>query len=403
MNLKIRLQLSSMMFFEYFIWGAWYVTMGTYLGTTLKFDGLQIGIAYGAMAISSMISPFLVGMIADRFFATEKILGVLHLLGAVLLYLCTLFSEFSTFYLVLLAYTLCYMPTLALTNSISFNQMKDPEKEFPAIRVLGTIGWIVAGIAIGVFGLETEATLKGTYYMAAIMSAIMGVYCFSLPHTPPKKKEGKVTISEVLGLDALGMLKDKSFAVLFIASLLISIPLSFYYNFTNLFLNEVGMENAASKMTLGQMSEIGFMLVMPFCFKKLGIKKMMIVGMAAWALRYIFFGYGDNDAFIWMLYGGILLHGICYDFFFVTGQIYVDNKAPDNLKSSAQGMITFATYGVGMFIGSLVSGKVVEVYSQSDIHLWKEIWIVPAVASGVVLLLFTLFFKDDKKKNEAVN
>lgn len=403
MNLKIRLQLSTMMFFEYFIWGAWYVTMGTYLGTTLKFDGLQIGMAYGAMAISSMISPFLVGMVADRFFATEKILGILHLLGAVLLYLCTFFSEFSTFYLVLLAYTLCYMPTLALTNSISFNQMKDPQKEFPAIRVLGTVGWIVAGIAIGFFGLETVATLKGTFYMAAIMSAIMGVYCFSLPHTPPKKKEGKVNISKAFGFDALGMLKDKSFTVLIIASLLISIPLSFYYNFTNLFLNEVGMVNAASKMTLGQMSEIVFMLIMPFCFRKLGVKWMMIVGMVAWVLRYVFFGYGDNDAFIWMLYGGILLHGICYDFFFVTGQIYVDNKAPDNLKSSAQGMITFATYGVGMFIGSWVSGKVVATYSQRDIHLWKEIWIVPAVASFVVLLLFTLFFKDDKKKNEAVN
>ncbi len=397
MTTKIRLQLSGMMFLEYFVWGAWYVTLSTYLGTTLKFDGSQIGLAYGAFAIAAMISPFFVGMVADRFFPTERVLGVLHLLGAGLLVLLTGLDTFQPFYLCIIAYTLCFMPTIALTNSLSFHHMQNPGKQFPSVRVLGTISWIIVGWIVGVMDIEAQST---PILIAAGASVVMGLYCFTLPHTPPKNKGQKATVSDVLGLDALKLLKVRSFAVLFIASMLICIPLSFYYSFANLFLNNIGLENAAGKMTFGQGSEILFLLLMPFFFKRFGYKIMLMIGMAAWSLRYVLFMFGTPDVMVWMLYGGIILHGICYDFFFVTGQIYVDEKAPKNVKSAAQGLITFATYGVGMFIGTWLSGVVVDLYSTTDgqtvNYFWKDIWLVPAIAALVVLVLFTLFFKEKR-------
>jgi nucleoside transporter len=359
MTLGTRAGLSALMFLQYFVWGAWSVTLGTWLGQTLQFSGEQIGLASGTTALAAIISPFFVGMVADRFFATQRLLALLHVVGGVILFYASTRSTFGAFYLALLAYALCFMPTLALSNAISFRQMSDPGVEFPPIRVLGTIGWIVAGLVVGSLGLEATAM---PMRLAAGASLLLGVFCLALPHTPPQNSR-RATLGGVLGLDALKMLRDRSFAVFVLGSFLICIPLQFYYAFANLFLNEIGMENAAGKMTLGQMSEIGFMLVMPWFFARLGIKWMLLVGMAAWSIRYLFFAYGDTGSLVWMLYAGILLHGVCYDFFFVTGQIYVDERAPSDLRSAAQGLIAFVTLGVGMFIGSWASGRVVDAYA----------------------------------------
>jgi nucleoside transporter len=380
-----------MMFLQYFIWGAWYVTVGTWLGTTLQFDGTQIGQAYGTTALAAMISPFFVGMVADRFFATEKVLAVLHLTGGVAMYFASMQTTFGAFYPLLLIHTLCYMPTLALTNAISFHNMADPGREFPAVRVLGTIGWIVVGFILGRLHIEATAT---PLRIAAAASLLMAAYCLFLPHTPPKSKGQKVTAREVLGLDALALLRDRSFAIFILGSFLLCIPLQFYYAFTNLYLNEIGMAEPAAKMTLGQMSEIGFMLLMPVLLVRLGIKGMMLSGMAAWTLRYLLFGWGDAGSLVWMLYLGILLHGICYDFFFVTGQIYVDQQADLRIRGAAQGFIAFVTLGVGMYIGAWASGEVVAAYAlPGGGHDWKSIWMVPAAGAAVVLILFAVFFR----------
>ena len=393
MSLSVKIKLSAMMFLQYFVWGAWYVTMGTWLGETLHFSGEQIGLAAGTTALAAIISPFFVGMVADRFLATERILGVLHLVGGAVLVYASTQHEFAPFYGVLLVYALCYMPTLALSNSISFHQMADPEREFPPIRVLGTIGWIVAGLCVGTLGLEATAV---PMRIAAGGSFALGLFCLTLPHTPPQKKS-RVSLRDVLGLDALSLLGERSFAVFVLGSFLICIPLQFYYAFANLFLNELHVSNAAGKMTLGQMSEIFFMLVMPWFFRRLGVKYMLLVGMAAWTARYTLFAYGDHGAFAWMLYGGILLHGICYDFFFVTGQIYVDRRAPADLRAAAQGFIAFVTLGIGMLIGSWVSGRVVDAFRVSSSgHAWDRIWLVPAAGAAAVLVLFALFFRSDR-------
>jgi nucleoside transporter len=377
------------MFLQYFIWGAWSVTMGTWLGQTLGFSGEQIGLAAGTTALAAMISPFFVGMVADRFLPTERILAALHLAGSGILIYASTMTSFGAFYGVLLAYALCYMPTLALSNSLSFRQMTDPSSQFPAVRVLGTIGWIAAGLLVGTLGFEaTSVPMR----IAAAGSLALGLFCFALPHTPPTRTR-RATLTDVLGLEALKLLRERSFAVFVLGSFLVCIPLQFYYAFANPFLNEIQVANAAGKMTLGQMSEIGFMLVMPVFFRRLGVKYMLLVGMAAWASRYVLFAYGDNGARVWMLYAGILLHGICYDFFFVTGQIYVDRKAPSDLRAAAQGLIAFVTLGIGMFIGSWVSGRVVDAYAVGGGHAWDRIWMVPAAGAAGVLILFALFFR----------
>jgi nucleoside transporter len=391
MTATTRLKLSVLMFLQYFVWGAWSVTMGTWLGETLHFSGQEIGLAYGTSAIAAMISPFFVGMVADRFFATERLLAALHIVGAAVLFWVASQTAFGPFYIVLLVYALCYMPTLALSNSISFRQMQEPAREFPRIRVLGTIGWIVAGLFIGTLGLEATAV---PMRIAAAGSLVLGLFCLALPHTPPQRTAARVTMRDVLGLDALKLFTDRSFAIFVLGSFLICIPLQFYYTFTNPFLNEIGVTNAAGKMTLGQMSEIGFMLIMPWFFRRLGVKYMLLVGMAAWTTRYMLFASGNNGNLVWMLYAGILVHGICYDFFFVTGQIYVDEKAPADLRAAAQGLIAFVTLGVGMFIGSLISGQVVDAFALAGGgHAWDRIWIVPAIGAAAVLVLFALFFR----------
>jgi nucleoside transporter len=394
MTLNTRLKLSILMFLQYFVWGAWYVTMGTWLGSTLHFSGEQIGLAAGTTALAAMISPFFVGMIADRFLATERILAALHLIGGGVLIVASTQTTFGPFYVVILAYSLCYMPTLALSNSLSFRQMKDPGVEFPPIRVLGTIGWIVAGLCIGTLGLEATAV---PLRLAGAGSIVLGAFCLALPHTPPLDTNTRVTFGGIIGIDALKLMSERSFAVFVIGSFLVCIPLQFYYAFANLYLNEINVTNAASKMTLGQGSEIFFMLVMPWFFRRLGVKWMLIVGMAAWMARYAFFAYGDNSALVWMLYAGILLHGVCYDFFFVTGQIYVDTKAPADLRAAAQGFIAFVTLGVGMFIGSWASGRVVDAYVAGSTHDWHSIWLVPSAGAAAVLILFAFFFRTDTR------
>jgi nucleoside transporter len=356
-----------MMFLQYFIWGAWYVTMGPYLAGQLNFTGQQIGLAYGTTALAAMISPFFVGMVADRFFATEKILALLHIMGGVLILGVSQMRSFETFYPLLLAHTLCYMPTLALTNSMSFHQMKDPGKEFPGIRVLGTISWIAAGLTVGTLGVKAIST-PWPFMIAAAVSIVMGIYCLSLPHTPPLTKGQPVTARDVLGLDTLQLMRERSFATFVIAAFLICIPLTFYFSFTPAFLADQNVTNVPGKMTMGQMSEIFFMLVMPLFFVRLGVKWMLVVGMFCWGARYLFFLLGYESGMMWPLYLGIILHGICYDFFFVTAYIYVDKKAPETIRGKAQGFIAFVTLGAGMFVGATLSGVVVQAYSFPNVE-----------------------------------
>ncbi len=407
-----------MMFLEFFIWGAWFVTLGTFLINNLHASGAETGAVFSTQSWGAIIAPFIIGLIADRYFNAEKILGLLHLAGAFLLYevykagAVTAIYPPSVFYY-LLCYMILYMPTLALVNSISFNQMKDTEKEFPPIRVWGTIGWIVAGLAISfVFFWDSAKSvnaglMKNTFLLAAVASAVLGIFSFTLPKTPPKITKGaKVKVSEILGLDALKLLKDKNFLIFFIASILICIPLAFYYQYANPFLQDVGMTNPTAKMSLGQFFEIFFLLMLPFFFKKFGFKITILAGMLAWAIRYALFAYGNAGSLAFMLIIGIILHGICYDFFFVSGQIYTNAKAGPKFKSAAQGLITLATYGIGMFIGFEVAGLIKDAYTTTSIvngvstviSDWKMIWIIPSGIAVIVFLLFAFAFHDRNEK-----
>lgn len=390
--------LAVMMFLEYFIWGSWYVTMSTYMGTNLHSSGLQIGAAYSALAIATIFSPFFIGMIADRYFSAQKIMGILHLVGAGLLFLATGITGNAAFYWVILIYSLLYMPTIALSNSIAFHQMSDPGKQFPWIRVFGTVGWIIAGLLIGYLGIEKTAS---TFYMAASASALLGIGSFLLPDTPPKGASADTTASKALGTEAFVLFKNRSYLIFFIAAILVCIPLSFYYSFANAFLNELGMKNAAGKMIFGQFSEAIFILAIPFLFNSIGVKKMLLLGMTAWILRYICFAYGNIDTNSWMLYAGIILHGVCYDFFFVTGYMYTEKKAGEKIKNAAQGLFTFATYGVGMLIGTWFSGFIVDLYKTGEGHNWKGIWYVPAFIAAAVMIYFILFFREKKLNQPA--
>ena len=402
MNGHIKSKISIMMFLEFFIWGCWFVTMGTFLSQAFSSSGSQISLAYSTQSWGAIISPFIIGLIADRYFDAEKVLAIIHIIGGGLLFMCSIALGFEKFYPYILIYMILYMPTLALVNSIAFRQMKDPSKQFPKVRVWGTIGWIVAGLVISYgVGWETDKMLEYTFYLAAIVSVLLGLFSFSLPKTPPQTNNESTSISEILGLDALKLLIDTRYLVFFLSSILICIPLAFYYQDANLFLNELGMSNAAGVMTLGQISEALFILLLPLFLNKYGIKKTLIVGMLAWSLRYVLFAFGDTGSNIWMLIFGIVLHGICYDFFFVSGQIYTDFKAGEKHKSSAQGLITLATYGVGMLIGFKMAGIITSKYVVKEMgemigHDWKEIWTYPAIFAAVVLVIFILTFKNEK-------
>jgi len=397
MKLTTRIQLMIMMFLMFFTWGAWYGQMGKYLFTTLKASGDQIGSAYATFSIASIIAPFFVGMIADRFFSAQKVMGVLNLLGAGILYFLIQNQNPDTFFWYILAYTLTFAPNLALSSSIAMNQMQEPGKEFPTIRVLGTIAWIIVTNIIGLYGLGDKVAI---YQIAMFTSIVWGLFAFTLPDTPPKAT-GKTTVSQILGTDAFVLFKDRSFMIFFISSVLVCIPLAFYYAHANLSLTESNMTNVENKMSLGQASEVLFMLLIPFALQKFGIKKMLIVGLIAWIVRFLCFGNGDGISSEWILYLAIILHGVCYDFFFVTGQIYTDHKADEKIKNSAQGLITLATYGIGMGIGSKLSGIVLDKYTITDPtgvlkHNWNGVWMIPAGIAAVVLVLFMIFFKDEK-------
>lgn len=409
MKTKIQAQLSFMMFLEFFIWGGWFVTLGAFLGNNLSATGAETAMAYSTQSWGAIIAPFIIGLIADRYFNAEKILGVLHIIGAILMYQMSQTTEFSGFYPYVLGYMILYMPTLALVNSVSFNQMNDPAKQFPMVRVFGTIGWIIAGLLIS-FAFKWDSIenigqgmLSNTFTMVAIASAVLGLFSFTLPKTPPSTKKGeKVTISDILGLEALSLLKDRNFLIFFLSSVLICIPLAFYYQNISPFLTELKVENSTAWASVGQISEVGFMLLLPFFFKKYGFKKTILFGMLAWGIRYALFAYGNAGDLFFMLAIGIALHGICYDFFFVSGQIYTDSKAGEKVKSAAQGLITLATYGVGMLVGFWVAGQIVDKNALADgTHSWQDVWTFPALFAIGVLIVFALLFKNEKVEYKA--
>ena len=406
MNTIIRLKLSIMMFLEFFIWGAWFVTLGTFLGNNLNASGSETASVFSTQSWGAIIAPFIIGLIADRYFNAEKILGLLHLIGTFLMYQMYQSEDVSLFYTYVFSYMILYMPTLALVNSVSFHQMKDPEKEFSNIRVWGTIGWILAGLCISyIFHWDSaenisQGLLKNTFLLAGTASLVLGIFSFTLPKTPPKvSTDEKIKIGDLLGFDALKLLNDKNFAIFFISSILICIPLAFYYQNAHPFLTQAGIENPTAKMAIGQLSEALFLLLIPIFFTRYGFKKTILIGMLAWAIRYVLFAYGNAGDLSFMLITGIALHGICYDFFFVSGQIYTNSKAGEKHKSAAQGLITLATYGVGMLVGFGVAGWITDNYKAIDGSTnWELVWIIPAGIALAVFLLFSLLFNDKSKK-----
>ncbi|MGC4034877.1 MAG: nucleoside permease [Chitinophagaceae bacterium] len=406
MKTNTGILLALMMLLEYFIWGSWYVTLSTYMKVNLASSDGQIGLTYGALAVATMISPFFIGMVADRFFPAQRIMGVLHLAGAALLILATKITNNAVFYWIVLFYSLLYMPTIALSNSVAFNQMNNPGKQFPWIRVFGTIGWILSGLAIAWLGIGQTS---GTFILASGVSAVLGILSFFLPQTPPKSKSSDASASKALGTEAFVLFKDKPYLIFFIAAILVCIPLSFYYGFANLFLSEIGVKEPTAKMIFGQVSEAVFILAIPFLFYRIGVKKMLLLGIIGWALRYFAFSFGDTNSGIWLIYAGIVLHGICYDFFFVTGYMYTEKKAGEKIKNAAQGLFTFATYGLGMFIGTWFSGIIADKYTLSTInavtkkndHNWQDVWLVPAYIAIAVLIYFILFFREKRQIQQA--
>lgn len=407
---RIRFQLSLMMFLEFFIWGAWFVSLGTFLSADLKATGAESAKVFSTQSWGAIIAPFIVGLIADRYFNAERILAVLHLAGAALLYGMYQSGAVLEFYLFTLAYMILYMPTIALANSVAFNQLKNPDQQFSGIRVFGTLGWIVAGVLISlVFGWDAEASvaqglLRNTLLMAAIASALLGIFSFTLPATPPKiGKTEKVKLTEILGVSALKLLTRRNYLIFFIASILICIPLAFYYQLTHDFLTSKGVQDVTALMSIGQGTEVLFLLLLPYFFKRFGFKATILAGMLAWTVRYLCFAFGDAGSGFFLLISGLALHGICYDFFFVSGYIYTNQQAGEKYKSAAQGLVTLATYGLGMLIGFEVAGAVKDAFqSTANVFDWQNIWLIPSGIAFAVFLFFILFFRkesDEEKQN----
>ncbi|MGD8727501.1 MAG: MFS transporter [Gemmatimonadales bacterium] len=398
-----KTRLGIMMFLQFFVWGAWYTSIAVYM--TAEGMGDLTHWPYTVNPLAAIAAPFFLGLVADRYFSTEKVLGVLHILGGLVLLSVPQFSGTPVVFVsLLLLYNLCYMPTLGLANTLAFHNIVDQEKHFPLIRVFGTIGWIVAGLFISLVLKEfaTAGSLPEQtplpLYTAAVTSLVLGLYSFSLPHTPPPAAGERVSMRSIVGLDALKALGSRPFYVFLGASLLISIPLAAYYNFTQLFLEATGFQNIAGTQTLGQMSEVIFMLLMPVFFVRLGVKWMLVAGMGAWALRYVLFAVAAPNEVFWMIIVGILLHGICYDFFFVTGQIYVDKKSTPAIRGQAQGMLVLVTYGLGMLIGAQAAGNLFNAFlgdaGALTLSQWQQFWVVPAVFAAVIMVGFALLFND---------
>ena len=392
MTPTLYLRLAVMVFLHYFVWSCWYNTMAVYLGK-LNFTGTQIGLAYGTTAIGALISPFIIGVIADRFVPAQRLLGVLHLLGAGLLWWISQQTAFNIFYPSLIVYTLTYMAGHGLINTITLTHTPNPAKWFPIVMVAASAGWIVAA---NVINFAELADNNGMFKLACGVALAVALYSFTLPNTPPKGETGPVSASKLLGLDALKLFKDRSFAVFMFCSFLICIPLSFYFTWTSAFLSEMNVADYASKMTLGQVSEVGFLLLLPILLPFLGAKRIMILGMAAWALRFALFAYfHEQPTATWMILGGILLHGMSYDFIFVMGRMYVDKAAGDSLRASAQGLHAVFTLGAGMFVGSWLAGVVAQNYTNAaGVHDWKSIWLVPAIMSAVLIPVFLALFRE---------
>jgi nucleoside transporter len=398
----VRLRLCLMMFLQFFIWGGWFVTLGSYLAANLHASGVQTGAAYSTQSWGAIIAPFIVGLIADRYVNAERLLGALHLAGGLLMYALFSARDFGAFYPYVLAYMILYMPTLALVNAIAFRQMTEPARHFSGVRVWGTIGWIVAGLVISYLAWDSRAgisqgMLRNTFLMCSLASFALGLYSFTLPRTPPQPRSaGPLRLSQLLGFDALVLLRQRNFAVFFVASILICIPLAFYYQNANQFLTEIHVANATGKQTIGQMSEVLFMLAIPLFLRTFGMKTTLLVGMLAWACRYLLFAFGNAGELAFMLIAGIALHGVCYDFFFVSGQIYTDSKAGAQHKAAAQGLITLATYGLGMLIGFSAAGLIDDRYAVAGAHDWRSIWLYPAAFAAVIFVLFAMTFRNEK-------
>jgi nucleoside transporter len=381
-----------MVFLHYFVWSCWYNTMAVYLGK-LNFTGTQIGLAYGTTAIGALVSPFLIGVIADRYVPAQRLLGILHLLGAGLLWWISQQTTFSVFYPSLIVYTLTYMAGHGLINTITLAHAPNPAKWFPIVMAAASAGWIAAANVVNFAKLTDN---NGMFTLACGVAVAIALYSFTLPNTPPKGDAGPVSAGKLLGLDALKLLKDRSFAIFMVCSFLICVPLSFYFTWTGAFLSEMNVADYASKMTLGQLSEVGFLLLLPILLPILGAKRIMILGMAAWAVRFALFAYfHEQPNATWMVLGGILLHGMCYDFIFVMGRMYVDKAAGDSLRASAQGLHAVFTLGAGMFVGSWLSGVVAQSYTNAqNVHDWKAIWLVPAIMSALLIPIFLALFRE---------
>ena len=399
MSPLLLVRLWIMVFLHYFVWGTWYVTMGTYATTKLGFVGGQVGLAYGSTAVGALVSPLIVGIIADRFFPTQRILAFLHLVGAGLLYWVSTLTEFSGFYPVLLAYTITYMAGHGLTNGLTLHHSKNPAKEFPLVMVMASVGWIMAGLAVSWLKLEDNA---GMFHLASGAALIMGFYSLTLPHTPPKGASKPASLGTLLGFDALKLMRDRSFAIFMICSFLICVPLSFYFSWMNVFMNEMNIPNAAAKMTLGQVSDVVFLLLLPAILLRIGAKGILMLGIGAWALRFVLFAlFHQNPSALWMLFTGILLHGMCYDFIFVMGRMYVDKRAGEDIRGAAQGLHAVITLGAGMFVGSWLSGIVAQHYTQGTTHAWQPIWLIPAAMGAVLVVVFAFFFKEDPRSSDS--